>query len=476
MIHLANSGLAGLSKDTPSLTGELPIPGETPHNLPKNSISFSSVLLPSISLELPIEAPRSTDLPEAAIADGGNTLPPMPQLPIPDGKNLPALETPPDYATEVPLSAPQSIAQQPDVNWKAAAFASEDIAHERPPKDRLARAAAPSAQPSHPSIAAPSPSTLPTNTPDGRVQTTISSLAMAATQLLSTEKPTRRLFNRQKVQTGPTPISKPAAQSDFRSTNAAPSQKSAPAPVTQVSLPDDGVVLPKSPGRPTPKIEPHIARIPHVAAPNDGGTPTQVQRGTDGIPASQSQFVANAPTTAQSVASVEPETLQPNSTAAKSTSAPAARVDQQAIIDRTSEQIAISRETAQPNSASIRLPHEKFGQIRMQLELASAGLRVTLGNNDPGFAPSVQVALAERVSAVGDLTRADNGSARQDNSPQGNGQSASQLGQQASQHQAQQRPQMSEDPNFGEALFGEQQPAKPAATLPSPRPSGGLFA
>jgi Meckel syndrome type 1 protein len=86
------------------------------------------------------------------------------------------------------------------------------------------------------------------------------------------------------------------------------------------------------------------------------------------------------------------------------------------------QRLADARETARPASADITLLHREFGNVALQMEVAGRQLRVALASQDPGFAPAVQAALAERGGLPGiDMARADGGAMRGDSAPGGSG-------------------------------------------------------
>lgn len=98
-------------------------------------------------------------------------------------------------------------------------------------------------------------------------------------------------------------------------------------------------------------------------------------------------------------------------------SAPAAattgeRHDFTAVIDKLAE----ARELARPGRADMHVAHREFGQVSVQFELAGQALKVAMTSADPGFAPAVQAALADRpVAPAADAARADSQPQRGDN-------------------------------------------------------------
>lgn len=113
------------------------------------------------------------------------------------------------------------------------------------------------------------------------------------------------------------------------------------------------------------------------------------------------------------IAAATPDALaaQPIAAAAPAPAATAERHDFTAVIDKLVE----ARELARPGRADMHLAHREFGQVSVQFELAGQALKVAMTSADPGFAPAVQAALADRpVAAAADAARADNQPQRAD--------------------------------------------------------------
>lgn len=109
------------------------------------------------------------------------------------------------------------------------------------------------------------------------------------------------------------------------------------------------------------------------------------------------------------------------------TQTPLAPRDFEALIDR----LAVARETAQPGTARVVLPHAEFGQVNLRFDATyGAGanqMTVTMTSQDPDFAPAARSALAERAMASPEQTRGDAGHAGAGSShSQGQSQSQSQ--------------------------------------------------
>ncbi len=110
-------------------------------------------------------------------------------------------------------------------------------------------------------------------------------------------------------------------------------------------------------------------------------------------------------------ADAAPAPVTQASAATPEAAASAERHDFTAVIDKLSE----ARELARPGRADMHLSHREFGQVSVQFELAGQALKVAMTSADPGFAPAVQQALADRpVSPVADAARTDAQAQRND--------------------------------------------------------------
>lgn len=114
------------------------------------------------------------------------------------------------------------------------------------------------------------------------------------------------------------------------------------------------------------------------------------------------------------LAAATPDIAPAQQAAAPTVSSPATtteRHDFTAMIDKLTE----ARELARPGRADMHLAHREFGQVSVQFELAGHALKVAMTSADPGFAPAVQAALADRpVAPATDAARADNQPQRND--------------------------------------------------------------
>jgi hypothetical protein len=80
-------------------------------------------------------------------------------------------------------------------------------------------------------------------------------------------------------------------------------------------------------------------------------------------------------------------------------------------IEQFVEQMADTREAARALRPELTVRHAEFGSVVMRLEAGASDWRATLSARDPGFAPAVQAALAERtVTAVSESGPGSNAS------------------------------------------------------------------
>ncbi len=471
MIQLANSGVAGLpmAANTASGAGAL-APGFTSIPLLQR-VSFAN-LLPDPNLEtLPAEQPdaaipiieTSGGLPHAAVSE------------LPVGNPLPVAGTVSFEQSDPAQSVPSRLPM-------AAPLAREDGALQRPAVDRLV--AMSQAQPLEASTLPASEALAQQTAAKSDANRQISGLAMAAAQVLLAGK------NHDTVETKASPIAKPLAQivettKPIAGPAFAVSSKFHLPPITaDPEVPIKARSQPASSqsesGAATVRLSSETKSLTSRPANETSGQPQSLAQShpqpQSAAPPS-TQITSLTPSAAPGSAPVAPMEIsapQHSVPETKATTPITPRPDQQATLDRVADQTMQAREATQMSNTQIRVPHEQFGAIRMQLELAGAGLKVTLGNNDPGFAQSVQLALAERVAPVADTARADSNSARQDGSAPNNGHSSSgfQLGQNPSQQRAQSRA----DSGLGEPAFEPQRAnSEPDADSTSSNQSG-LFA
>ena len=147
--------------------------------------------------------------------------------------------------------------------------------------------------------------------------------------------------------------------------------------------------------RPAPRNGvPETAPAPAALA-DTADIPAEVVRPVAPVPA-----IATAAMTAAAPDAVANSVAPPAAPAAPA----AERHDFTAVIDKLAE----ARELARPGRADMHVAHREFGQVSVQFELAGQALKVAMTSADPGFAPAVQQALADRpVAPVADAARAD---------------------------------------------------------------------
>ncbi|MXO71164.1 hypothetical protein [Alteraurantiacibacter buctensis] len=260
------------------------------------------------------------------------------------------------------------------------------------------------------------------------------------------------------------PVGSPLAQSlPQEAGGAVPASKVQPQPAPH---PQGGVqvelVLPPGtqplPPAAAPLVQQQVAAQPVLAqllqgapraAPRKGGeepvvtlTPAVTAAIADAEPAAPALVlpVAAAAMVAAPAADAAPvQSVQGAQLAPAAAEATPERHDFSAVIDKLSE----ARELSRPGRADMHLAHREFGQVSVQFELAGQALKVAMTSADPGFAPAVQAALADRpAAAVADPARTDSQPQRGDSVNAAN--ASWQAGAQADgQRQDQQRAQQS---------------------------------
>lgn len=310
------------------------------------------------------------DLAAMVLPDTGNILPPaLPVLPV--APDLPLVPAAPQGdpagqgASPVLLCQPQSRQPQP-----AAALAARTDPAPLTPAPPLARPAAPTGQVELADVpaTAPQPQTRPADPAQPRLQVDL--VLPAASQ--------------------PLPPAAPVAQL----------QVTAQPVLAQLLQAAPRMAPRKGADEPSVAPSPVITSAAEPVAAVQAATPAPV------LPVSAASAIAVAqPDT--------PPAAQPGALALAAPDAVAAppRHDFAAVIDKLAE----ARELARPGRADMHVAHREFGQVSVQFELAGQALKVAMTSADPGFAPAVQAALADRpVAAMADAARADSQASRAD--------------------------------------------------------------
>jgi Meckel syndrome type 1 protein len=204
-----------------------------------------------------------------------------------------------------------------------------------------------------------------------------------------------------------TPQAAPAqAATAFELPLPAASQAQPQAPAQQAAAQPVLAQLLQANTRPAPRKGGEEATIATTSAVDAADLPKEASR-----PATPAPILPVPSPVAIAAATPDALAAQPTAASAPAPAATAERHDFAAVIDKLAE----ARELARPGRADMHLAHREFGQVSVQFELAGQALKVAMASADPGFAPAVQAALADRpVAAAADAARADNQPQRAD--------------------------------------------------------------
>jgi len=203
----------------------------------------------------------------------------------------------------------------------------------------------------------------------------------------------------------------------------------------------------------------------------EAALPTELNDDKSASPKSLTASLASSPNPSSSAPSgptTSPAVAAPASTPAPvSLNAPAvassASATPHALVERYVEQFADAREAGRAIRPELTLRHSEFGPVGLRIDAGSSSSvnewRAILVARDPGFAPAVQAALAERISAASESGLSHNGAFSQ----RGNDHGSQPSGSNPSGHSGSQSPTANagQDQRYGSSTGEGQGSAKP---------------